>query len=85
MRKIIGEIKTSQFIDSGVVRVSFEVSCDDWCLIQQSETWKRIENFLAVSGTTGKLMTLVEKVNLLEGCLEPPYKERNAAGSVEGR
>lgn len=80
---MIGEIKISQFINSEALKVSFEVSVDDWSLIQQSETWKRIENFLAVSGTTGKLMTLVEKVNLLEGCLEPPYRERNAAGSVK--
>lgn len=63
---MIGEIKTSQFIDSGVVRVSFEVSCDDWCLIQQSDTWKRIENFLAVSGSKDNPMSLIEKVNLLE-------------------
>lgn len=81
---MIGEIKTSQFINSATVKVSFEVPCEDWCLIQQSETWKRIEDFLAVSGSPCKQMTLVEKVNLLEGCLEPPYRERNAVGSVKG-
>lgn len=51
VRKMIGEIKTSQFIDSGVARVSFEVPCDDWRLLQRSRVWKCIEE--AVTGGEG--------------------------------
>lgn len=60
------EIKTEQFVNSPVVTVSFDVLHDDWCLIQQSETWKRIENFFEVSGNRDNQMTLTEKINLLE-------------------
>ncbi len=69
MRKTIGEINTTQFTDSQVMTVSFEISDDDWCLLRQSETWNRIENFLVESGNRDNRMSLIEKVNLLEtGC-----------------
>ena len=63
---MIGEIKICEFINSEVLKVSFELFRDDWNLMQQSDTWKRIENFLAVSGITGETMSQVQKVNLLE-------------------
>lgn len=62
-----GEITTTQFANSQVVKVSFEVLRDDWCLLLQSESWKRIQNFLVVSEKEGSRMSLKEKVNLLEG------------------
>lgn len=61
-----GEISTYQYVNSEVIQVSFEVSDDDWCLIQQSENWKRIQNFLEVSESKGNQMSLIDKVNLLE-------------------
>lgn len=48
---MIGEIKTNQFINSGVVKVSFEVPCDNWRLLQRSRAWKCIEE--AVTGGEG--------------------------------
>lgn len=63
---MIGEVNTKQFTNSPVVTVSFEISDADWCLFQQSETWNRIANFLAVSGKKDNQMTLIEKVDLLE-------------------
>ena len=39
-------VTTRQYVNSPKVTVSFEVSSDDWCLIQQSESWKRIECFV---------------------------------------
>ena len=61
-----GDIITSQYVNSSVIQVSFEVSENDWCLIQQSGNWKRIRNFLVVSGNKGSQMSLIDKVNLLE-------------------
>lgn len=58
---------TEQYVNSSRVRVSFEVSSDDWCLIQQSETWNHIQSFLEESESKGSRMSLKEKVNLLEG------------------
>ena len=66
MRETVGEIKTGQFTNSSVVTVSFEIFDSDWCLVRQSETWNRIENFLSESGNKDNQMTLTEKVNLLE-------------------
>ena len=60
------EVQTIQYINSPKVTVSFEASNDDWCLIQQSENWKRIQNFLEVSESKGNQMCLIDKVRLLE-------------------
>lgn len=60
------KIVESQFINSDSVKVSFEVPCADWCLIQQSENWQRIQNFLEVSESRGSQMSLTDKVRLLE-------------------
>jgi len=40
------DVTTQQYINSPKVTVSFEVSSDDWCLIQQSESWNEIERFV---------------------------------------
>lgn len=61
-----GEITTEQYANSSQVKVSFEVSDDDWCLIRQSETWHRLGNFLAGTGSKHIQMSLTEKVRLLE-------------------
>lgn len=60
------EINTERYINSSKVTVSFEASDDDWCLIQQSENWKRIQNYLEVSESKGSQMCLLDKVRLLE-------------------
>lgn len=60
------DIIESKYINASKMTVSFEVSNDDWCLIQQSENWKRIQNFLAVSESKGNQMSLTDKVMLLE-------------------
>ena len=60
------DIIESKYINSSKMTVSFEVSSDDWCLIQQSENWKRIQNFLVVSESKGNQMSLTDKVMLLE-------------------
>lgn len=57
---------TEQFVNSRQVEVSFSVFDDDWYLIRQSETWKRLENFLEETKNKHSQMTLMEKVNLLE-------------------
>lgn len=57
---------TEQFVNSRQVEVSFSVFDDDWYLIRQSETWKRLENFLEEAEKNRSQMTLMEKVNLLE-------------------
>lgn len=48
------------------IEVSFELSCDDWCLIRQSTHWKRILAFVEESEKRGSRMTLKEKTDLLE-------------------
>ena len=58
---------TEQYVNSSQVKVSFGVLSDDWCLIQQSETWKRLESFLVETKSKHNQMSLREKVNLLEG------------------
>lgn len=58
---------TEQFVNSSQVKVFFEVSSVDWCLIQQSESWHHIQRFLEESENKGSQMSLREKVNLLEG------------------
>lgn len=60
------EIATEQYINSLQVKVSFELSYDDWCLVQQSDSWRRILNFCEVSESKGGQMSLKEKVDLLE-------------------
>lgn len=60
------EIREIQYVNSSKVGVSFEVSHDDWCLIQQSELGKRLQNFLEVSESRGSQMSLIDKVTLLE-------------------
>lgn len=57
---------TEQFANSRQVEVSFSVFDDDWYLIRQSETWKRLENFLEETKNKHSQMSLTEKVNLLE-------------------
>lgn len=61
-----GTFTTEQYVNSSQVKVSFSVSSDDWCLIQQSETWCRLSNFLAETGNKHNQMSLIEKVCLLE-------------------
>lgn len=61
------EIVESQFINSDSVKVTFEVSCDDWYLIKQSETWNHLQNFLEMSENRIGHTPLTEKVALLEG------------------
>ena len=60
------DVTTRQYINSPKVTVSFEVSSGDWCLIQQSECWKRIQNFLEVSENKESQMCLTDRVKLLE-------------------
>ena len=60
------EITTEQFVNSDSTKVSFSVHNDDWCLIQQSETWKRLQSFLTETESRRNQMSLREKVNLLE-------------------
>nr|DAT47348.1 MAG TPA: hypothetical protein [Caudoviricetes sp.] len=57
---------TEQFVNSRQVEVSFSVFDDDWYLIRQSETWKRLENFLEETKNKHNQMSLTERVNLLE-------------------
>ena len=61
-----GDVTTSQFVNSPVITVSFEIFDCDWYLLEQSETWKRIQNFLEVSRNKDNRMSLTERVNLLE-------------------
>lgn len=58
---------TAQYVNSSQVTVSFVVLDDDWCLIQQSETWKRLQSFLEETKSKHNQMSLREKVDLLEG------------------
>ncbi len=58
---------TEQYVNSSQVKVSFAVSSDDWCLIQQSETWHRLQRFLEETKNRRTQMCLKDKVNLLEG------------------
>lgn len=60
-------VTTEKYVNSSQVKVSFGVSCDDWCLIQQSETWKRLQSFLAETKSKHNQMSLREKASLLEG------------------
>ena len=60
---------TEQCVNSSQVKVSFGVSCDDWCLIQQSETWKRLQSFLEETKSKHNQMSLREKVSLVGGKL----------------
>ena len=57
---------TEQYVNSSQVKVSFGVSSDDWYLIQRSETWRRLQNFLEETKNTSSQMSLIEKVRLLE-------------------
>lgn len=57
---------TEQYANSSQVKVSFRVSSDDWCLIQMSETWQRLRNFLEETKNTSNRMSLIDKVDLLE-------------------
>ena len=58
---------TERYVNSSQVIVSFGVLDDDWCLIQQSETWKRLQSFLEETKSRHNQMSLREKVDLLEG------------------
>ena len=58
---------TERYVNSFQVTVSFGVLNDDWCLIQQSETWKRLQSFLEETKSKHNQMSLREKVDLLEG------------------
>ena len=58
---------TERSVNSSQVTVSFGVLNDDWCLIQQSETWKRLQSFLEETKSKHNQMSLREKVDLLEG------------------
>lgn len=60
-------IVEKQNTKSDTVKVSFEVSCDDWYLIKQSETWNHFQNFLEMSENRIGHTPLTEKVALLEG------------------
>lgn len=60
-------IVEKQNTNSDTVKVSFEVSCDDWYLIKQSETWNHLQNFLEMSENRIGHTPLTEKVALLEG------------------
>lgn len=64
--RVAGEITTEQYANSSQVKVSFGVSHDDWCLIQQSEIWKQLRKFLEVSESRGSQMSLIDRVTLLE-------------------
>lgn len=68
MSKLLDEVfSTEQYVNSSQVKVSFGVSSDDWCLIQQSETWHRLQSFLEETKNKDSQMSLIEKVCLLEG------------------
>ena len=58
---------TERYVNSSQVTVTFGVLDDDWCLIQQSETWKRLQSFLEKTKSRHNQMSLREKVDLLEG------------------
>ena len=58
---------TERYVNSSQVTVSFGALNDDWCLIQQSETWKRLQSFLEETKSKHNQMSLREKVDLLEG------------------
>ena len=60
------EVETMEFIHTGKVKVSFEVSQNDWCLVQQSKCWQHIQNFFEVSENKDSQISLIERVNLLE-------------------
>lgn len=62
-----GVFVTEQYVNSSQVKVSFGVSDDDWCLIQQSETWNRLQNFLEETKNKHSQMSMREKAKLLEG------------------
>ena len=74
------DVTTHQYINSPKVTVSFEVSSDDWCLIQQSESWKRIQNFLEVSESKGSRMCL-SKVDELIDTLAEHIRENVKSGT----
>ena len=59
-------LTTEEIVPVGVIKVSFEVSCGDWYLIQQSTPWRRIENLVEESETKGIRRSLTEKIEILE-------------------
>lgn len=61
------ETVESSFVNSDSVKVTFEVSRDNWYLIKQSETWNHLQNFLEMSENRIGHTPLTEKVALLEG------------------
>lgn len=61
----MGVIETSQYVNSPVVTVSFQILDSDWCLLEKSKIWRRIENFLAETGKGSSRMSRKEKKALL--------------------
>lgn len=75
-----GNISVAHYMNLPVAKVSFEIYESDWYILQQSETWKRIQSFLAVSGRQGDQMCLQDKINLLENPVMEMY--RSATGEL---
>lgn len=57
--------EVKQFINSEPV-VSFSLPSRDWCLLEQSELWGRLDRFLEVCQNTDNQMSRQEKTGILE-------------------
>lgn len=57
--------KVQQHFDDQPV-ISFSLPYSDWCLLEQSEFWHRLDRYLEVCQSTDVQMPQQEKINLLE-------------------
>lgn len=56
--------EVKQFINSEPA-ISFSLPVRDWCLLEQSELWHRLDRFLEVCQSTDSQMSQQEKIEIL--------------------
>lgn len=46
--------------------ISFSLPCHDWNLLEQSKLWEKLDKYLEACQSTSNLMSLQERIDLLE-------------------
>lgn len=63
--EVRGIYEVKKFINSEPI-ISFSLPARDWCLLEQSELWHRLDSFLEACQSTGNRMNQLEKLEILE-------------------
>lgn len=66
LEKVVYIFTVSKFVNSSEPTISFSLPCPDWCLLQESPLWARLDKYLEACQSTDTQKSSQKRVKILE-------------------